>query len=116
MEVRKTFTYIANDGETFATKDACIKYERTMNEITCAKYAMVPIEEKYELVKTEYDRVCENRRLDNDYLIENGCSIRDGVEGNIAGDYQYGIVYLRDDAVDVLIEYIDNLKKKISDS
>lgn len=55
----------------------------------------------------EYKEACEHRRIDDKTLEERGKSTRE--EGCIWGEFDYGTIYLRDDAVDTLIKYIEEL-------
>lgn len=62
-----------------------------------------------EILKTYHD-VCKNRQLSDNYLQENKCETRK--ELPIAAEFPYGIIYLQDDAVDVLINRIEELEVK----
>ena len=55
----------------------------------------------------EYREGCKHRQIDDKTLEEKGKSTRK--DGCIWGEFDYGIVYLRDDAVDTLIKYIEEL-------
>lgn len=62
----------------------------------------------YQEVLKIYHGVCKRRQLSDDYLQENKCETRK--ESPIAAEFPYGIVYLQDDAVDVLINRIKELE------
>jgi hypothetical protein len=55
----------------------------------------------------EYKESCKHRKIEDKTLEERGKSTRK--DGCIWGEFDYGIVYLRDDAVDTLIKYIEEL-------
>ena len=62
-----------------------------------------------DVIKT-FDNVSNERALSNEYLREHKCQTREDVE--IASELRYGIVYLRDDAVELLIARIEELEKQ----
>ena len=49
--------------------------------------------------------------LDDDYLREHDCEVREDMP--MAGEFKYSVVYLRDDAVEVLIKRIIELENKM---
>lgn len=64
----------------------------------------------YEDVIKAFDNASNERALSDEYLQECGCQTREDVE--IANELRYGIVYLRDDAVELLIARIKELEKQ----
>ena len=64
----------------------------------------------YEDVIKAFDNVSNERALSDEYLRECKCQTREDVE--IASELRYGIVYLRDDAVELLIARIKELEKQ----
>ena len=64
----------------------------------------------YKEVIKEFQDAKNRWCLSDEYLKDNGCFTRE--EETIAIEYPYGIVYLQDTAVDVLIERIKELEKQ----
>ena len=79
------------------------------------EYISLPLSEQYKIVKDKFIERCKNKQLGDEYLIKNECTPRNLISGNICGDFDYGIVYLRDDAVEVLLKYIEELKRKVDE-
>lgn len=108
--MRKKDVYIADDGTEFGDKDACINYEVTRLGEEQAMYSNLPIDQQYKIVRDAFEDALSNRSLSDSYLIEHGSDCRSGgIGGNITAEYSYGIVHLRDDAVEVLLKYIEFL-------
>lgn len=53
---------------------------------------------------------CNRRALSDDYLQECGCETR--AEFPMTIEFSYGVMYLRDDAVELLIECIKELENE----
>ena len=66
----------------------------------------------YKDVIQGFNKKSDARALSDDYLQENHCETRENVP--LAIEFHYGIVYLRDDAVEVLIQRIVELEAKLT--
>lgn len=64
----------------------------------------------YKDVIKAFNNISNERALSDEYLREHKCQTREDVE--IASELRYGIVYLRDDAVELLIARIEELEKQ----
>lgn len=60
-----------------------------------------------------YQDFRSRKRLSDQYLAENCCETRKDNDGDLVGDYVYGIVFLRDDGVDILIDEIHKLRERM---
>lgn len=65
---------------------------------------------RYAKALQEFERVCGNRQLSDDYLRDQKCETRKIVP--VAIEFSYGVVYLRDDAVDALLARIKELEAR----
>ena len=63
----------------------------------------------YKDVINEFRKNCNNYSLSDDFLNSIGNDTRK--DAVMCGEYQYGIVYVRDDAVELLIDRINELEK-----
>ena len=109
--MREKKCFVADDGMEFNDKDQCIAYEYSKHSELVNKYHDLSFEEQYNIIKTEFNRYSNKYAYSDATLIEEGSSIRSGgIVGNIACEFDRGIVYLRDDAVEVLLNYIEYLK------
>lgn len=59
-----------------------------------------------------YQDYCSRKWLSDEYLESKNYDTRDD-DWNLVGEYEYGMVYLRDDGVDILISEIERLRKII---
>ena len=103
--------YIANDGMSFDSKNECIAYEK--------ENAMTEYEKEWGECKSLKERAHKVRKLWNNqskrslsdnYLASLNETTRSNDPAYIAGEFDYGIVYMRDDAVEILLEYIEQLE------
>ena len=69
---------------------------------------------KYKEIVKVYKQVCKEYQLSDEYLRESKCKTRDTIP--IAAEFQYGVVYLQDDAVDVLLERIYELERLLQEA
>lgn len=67
----------------------------------------------YETILKKYRKACEQRQLSEEYLRENDCEVRSDLP--VAIEFSYGVIYLRDDAVDVLIKRIEELEAELQE-
>ena len=65
---------------------------------------------QYKKALQEFERVCGNRQLSDDYLRDQNCETRKDLP--VAIEFEYGVVYLRDDAVDALLARIKELEAR----
>ena len=108
--------YIADDGTSFDTKEECQQYE---NENVLSNYDKewgehIPLKERVHKV-CAYWKAQSNTRLSDDYLASIGKNTRATSIREITGECEYGIIYMRDDAVEILLRYIDELERESSD-
>ena len=103
--------YIADDGTSFDSKEECQQYER---ENVLSDYEKewgdhIPLKERAHKVRA-YWKEKSKRELSDDYLASVNEKMRATDPEFIAGEFDYGIVYMRDDAVDILLKYIEQLE------
>ena len=95
--------FIADDGTTFFAPQDCIAYElKLRNKPTTV-----------EEVITEFEKACEEERRTDSDLAKYNMNMRGDNGIPLAGDFYAGIVYLRDDGVDVLIKRIRELEEAL---
>ena len=100
----------------FDTKEECQQYE---NENVLSNYDKewgehIPLKERVHKVRT-YWKVQSDRGLSDNYLSSVDKTTRATDIRGIAGEFEYGIIYMRDDAVEILLEYIDELECESND-
>lgn len=106
-------TYLAFDGKEFKTERECLDYERSFEKKAYnKKFVDPPLKERADFVMDAYLTYARDKSLDDDYLAEKDRSTRYG-DAVFCGDFSYGISYLRDDAVDILIDYIRILENEV---
>lgn len=106
-------TYLAFDGTEFKTEKGCLDYERSFEKkMYNEKFVDPPLKERADLVMKWYLDYAHDKSLDDDYLAEKDRPTRYG-DAVFCGDFSYGISYLRDDAVDILIDYIRILENEV---
>lgn len=111
--------YVANDGKIFDYEDECLDYERSFEKKKYnEKFVDPPLKARADYVIKRYFDYARKKSLSDDFIEE--CNrIEDGNEPTRHGDatlccnVSYGICYLRDDAVDILIDYIFNLENEV---
>ena len=67
----------------------------------------------YQDVIRSFTHTSNDRGLSDDFLQDANCKTRE--EQPIAAEYAYGIVYLRDDAVEILIQRIIELENQLKE-
>ena len=67
----------------------------------------------YKDVIEDFKNKCNSCCLSDDWLYNQQCQTRE--TSVMCGEYQYGIVYVRDDAVELLIDRINELEKCLSE-
>lgn len=105
--------YIADDGTPFDTKEECQRYEKenAMSDYEKEWGEHIPLKERAHKVRA-YWKAQSNGGLSDDYLASVYKTTRATDVRFIAGEFQYGIIYMRDDAVDVLLKYIEQLERE----
>ena len=103
--------YTANDGTSFDSKDECIAYE---NENAMSEYEKewgecISLKERAHKVRKLWNNQ-STRALTDNYLALLNETTRSDSPTYIAGELDYGIVYMRDDAVEILLKYIEELE------
>lgn len=108
--------YFSEDGKEFDSKEECLAYEKEKKIGEYNKFFLAgSLKERADRVIDLFDRSSNARYLSDDRIEGTGRESRRSGEACIAGDYSYGIVYLRDDAVDILVERIRELEKKLEE-
>lgn len=106
-------TYLAFDGKEFTSERECLEYERSFEKKKYEeKFVDPPLKARADLVMKWYLDYARDKSLDDDYLAEKDRPTRYG-DAVFCGDFFYGISYLRDDAVDILIDYIRILENEV---
>lgn len=106
-------TYLAFDGKEFKTERECLDYERSFEKKAYnEKFVDPPLKARAYFVMDAYLTYARDKALDDDYLAEKDRPTRYG-DATFCGDFSYGISYLRDDAVDILIDYICILENEV---
>lgn len=108
--------YFSEDGKEFESKEECLAYEKEKVIGEYNKFFLAgSLKERADRVIDLFDRSSNARCLGDDRIEEAGRESRRSGEACVAGDLSYGIVYLRDDAVDILVERIRELEKKMKE-
>lgn len=102
--------YVADDGKEFRNEKDCREYEEKfgLKAIYEKNFINEDLFKRVKMVRKGFTKLCQQRELDNDYLEENKYKTR--YKTHAAVEINYGIIYLRDDAVKILLEYIDTLE------
>lgn len=106
--------YVADDGKIFATQEECLEHEKAHGAKMLYKKEFVdaPLSYMVENVRKLFDDFYRDRVLSDEYLKEIDREAR--YETKIVEERKYGIAYLRDDGVNILLRYIDMLEEEIS--
>lgn len=70
----------------------------------------VPLEQRANKVIKVFEDACCQKELGDEYLDEVGKPTRYAGELPLVGDYSYGVLYLRDDAVQTLVCRVHDLE------
>lgn len=90
--------FIAEDGKVFSSKEDCITYENQF----------VPLRDRAHEIMNTFDYYSEKFRSDKEELKQ----YREQVGYVYTPQHVAGILYLRDDAVDILIDRIRELENE----
>ena len=105
--------YIAIDGTEFEDKELCERHEKLLAK---KEYAEKFIDDSLAVRASKmisiYKSCCDARRMSDESLEEEGSETRYSGEPTFCGDFQRGIMYLRDDAVDILVARIAQLEEE----
>lgn len=106
--------YVADDGKIFVTQKECLEYEKVHGAKMLYKKEFVDtsLSCAVENVRKSFDDFYRDRALSDEYLEEIHRETR--YETNMVEEQKYGIAYLRDDGVNILLRYIDMLEEEIS--
>ena len=106
-------TYVAFDGKEFKTERGCLDYERSFEKKKYnEKFVDPPLKERADFVMEAYLTYAHDKALSDDYIAEKDRPTRYS-GATFCGDFSYGICYLRDDAVDILVDYIRFLENEV---
>lgn len=96
--------YIANDGKEFSTEEACKEYEKELNtKYYETLFKQGTLEDRVEKLIEKYNKFYKKYAMDcGGWRIEHA--------DNCFGEYEYGVVFVRDDVVNLLIERIRELE------
>ena len=104
--------YVANDGTIFDYEDDCIKYERDKDFSDYQKkWVDQSLKVRANNVIELFHGACRNRWMSDDLLISEGYEPR-YENKSYTTEMDIGIVNLRDDLVDILIERIRELENE----
>lgn len=104
--------YFADDGKEFLTEEECLAYERDITIDDYVKgFQCGELKDRANRMIEWFENACDARRMSDDSLEREGRETRYG-GAVFCGDYSRGIMYLRDDAVDILIERIRELEEE----
>jgi len=106
--------YVADDGKEFTSEADCIMYEQKIiaKEEYWKEFVSPPLAERARRIIEKFYKTSRNVSLGDDDLAEKGYEPRYNGEVPLVGEWKYGIAYLRDDAVSILISYIEELKRR----
>ena len=102
--------FIANDGKEFPSEMACRKHEIEFHQNAQSDR---PIRVRANEIIHWFDKKCSRKQMDDLSLAEMGKPMRYDGGVPIMGTFSYGIIYLRDDMVDVLVQRIRNLEAEV---
>ena len=96
--------YIANDGKEFSTEEECKDYEKKLNvKYYETLFKQGTLKDRAEKFIEKYNEFYNKHAMDcKGWRIENA--------DNCFGEWEYGVVYVRDDVVNLLIERIRELE------
>lgn len=103
----------ADDGTEFNSASECQAYERELYEKSVNE---VPLEQRANKVIEVFENACCQKGLGDEYLDEVGKPTRYAGGLPLWGDYSYGVLYLRDDAVHTLVSRVRDLERHLEDT
>ena len=105
--------FFADDGTEFKSASECQAYERELYEKAVNE---VPLEQRANKVIEVFKRASDQKELDDEYLDSVGKPTRYAGGLPLWGDYSYGVLYLRDDAVRTLVSRVRDLERHLEDA
>ena len=102
--------FVSNDGKEFSSEAECLKHELETYQNAQSDR---PMRVRANEVIHWFDEKCSRKQMDDLSLAEIGKPMRYDGGVPIMGDFSYGIIYLRDDMVDVLVQRIRNLETEV---
>lgn len=105
--------FFADDGTEFKSASECQAYEREIYEKSVNE---VPLEQRANKVIEVFEDAYCQKALDDAYLDEVGKPTRYSGCLPLWGDYSYGVLYLRDDAVRTLVSRVRDLEEHLEDT
>lgn len=103
--------YIAIDGTEFDESDLCETHESEIAKQDYErKFVAGSLAARADRMISIYESYCDARRISDEHLNDERSETRRSGEPPFCGDFQRGIMYLRDDAVDILIARIRQLE------
>ena len=105
--------YVSNDGKAFMTQEECLENEKAYNakELYRKEYVKAPLLHAVKRVRELFKNFYRYNALSDKWLEEIDSDAR--YKTDIVGEQKSGIVYLRDDGVNILLKYIDTLEEEI---
>ena len=96
--------FIAKDGKEFSTEEECKEYEKRLNtKYYETLFKQGTLEDRVKKLIEKYNKFYNKRAMDyKGWRIENA--------DKCFGEYEYGVVFVRDDVVNLLIERIRELE------
>lgn len=99
--------YIADDGKEFSTEKECKEYEKKLNgKYYETLFRQGTLKDRVENFIKKYNDYCYNHGM----YYNNPESWRVENADSLFGEWEYGVVYVRDDVVNLLIERIRELE------
>ena len=105
--------FFADDGTEFKSASECQAYEREIYEKSVNE---IPLEQRTNKVIEVFEHACSQKELDDAYLDEVEKPTRYSGSLPLWGDYSYGVLYLRDDAVRTLVSRVRDLERHLEDA
>ena len=107
--------YVSNDEKVFPTQEECLENEKAYNAKMLYKkeYVNAPLHRAVKKVRKLFKDFYRYNASSDKWLEEIGSDAR--YKTDMVGEQKSGIVYLRDDGVNILLKYIDTLEEEILD-
>ena len=105
--------FFAEDGTEFKSASECQAYERELYEKSVNE---IPLEQRANKVIEVFECASDQKELDDAYLDEVGKPTRYAGGLPLWGDYSYGVLYLRDDAVHTLVSRVRDLERHLENA
>lgn len=103
--------YIAIDGTEFDESELCETHECEIAKKDYErKFVAGSLAARADKMISIYESYCDARRMSDEHLKDEGSETRYSDEPPFCGDFRRGIMYLRDDAVDILVARIRQLE------